>query len=437
MKVHLTTLGCPKNEVDSELMLGMLAQAGFPLVDRPEEADCLVVNTCAFIDRAREESVRTILELAQLKECGRATSLIVTGCLAQRYGGELLREMPEIDGVLGTSGLERIVDLVRQAAGRRDWATSAPPGYLYDAATPRVLSSPVPYAYVKIAEGCDMACTFCAIPTFRGRHRSRPLADVVAEVENLVRRGIQEVILVSQDTLAYGRDRAGNGDIGDLLLALSDTAVPWIRPMYLHPAHVNDRLIARWRRARVLPYLDMPVQHGDDGVLRAMRRAVTAARMKDIVAAFRDAIPELTVRTTVLVGFPGETEAGFENLLRFLEDVRFDRLGVFTYSPEDGTPSAGFADQVPSETAAERAAAVQELQDRLAWESNQSLLGTVQSVLVDGRSEDPAFDWEARTAGQAPEIDGVVYLHGRLTPGRLAAVRITAVEGYELVGEPA
>jgi ribosomal protein S12 methylthiotransferase len=437
MKVHLTTLGCPKNEVDSELMLGMLAQAGFPLVDRPEEADCLVVNTCAFIDRAREESVRTILELAQLKECGRATSLIVTGCLAQRYGGELLREMPEIDGVLGTSGLERIVDLVRQAAGRRDWATSAPPGYLYDAATPRVLSSPVPYAYVKIAEGCDMACTFCAIPTFRGRHRSRPLADVVAEVENLVRRGIQEVILVSQDTLAYGRDRAGNGDIGDLLLALSDTAVPWIRPMYLHPAHVNDRLIARWRRARVLPYLDMPVQHGDDGVLRAMRRAVTAARMKDIVAAFRDAIPELTVRTTVLVGFPGETEAAFENLLRFLEDVRFDRLGVFTYSPEDGTPSAGFADQVPSETAAERAAAVQELQDRLAWESNQSLLGTVQSVLVDGRSEDPAFDWEARTAGQAPEIDGVVYLHGRLTPGRLAAVRITAVEGYELVGEPA
>ncbi|HET9489212.1 MAG TPA: 30S ribosomal protein S12 methylthiotransferase RimO [Methylomirabilota bacterium] len=437
MKVHLTTLGCPKNEVDSELMLGMLAQAGFPLVDRPEEADCLVVNTCAFIDRAREESVRTILELARLKECGRATSLIVTGCLAQRYGGELLREMPEIDGVLGTSGLERIVDLVRQAAGRRDWATSAPPGYLYDAATPRVLSSPVPYAYVKIAEGCDMACTFCAIPSFRGRHRSRALTDVVAEVENLARRGVQEVILVSQDTLAYGRDRAGNGDIGDLLLALSDTAVPWIRPMYLHPAHVTDRLIARWRRARVLPYLDMPVQHGDDGVLRAMRRAVTAARMKDIVAAFRDAIPELTVRTTVLVGFPGETETAFENLLRFLEDVRFDRLGVFTYSPEDGTPSAGFADQVPSETAAERAAAVQELQDRLAWESNQSLLGTVQSVLVDGRSEDPAFDWEGRTAGQAPEIDGVVYLHGRLTPGRLAAVRITAVEGYELVGEPA
>lgn len=437
MKVHLTTLGCPKNQVDSELMLGLLARAGLSLVDRPEEADCVVVNTCAFIDRARQESVETILELAQLKGRGRATSLIVTGCLAQRYGAELMREMPEIDGVLGTSGLERIVDLVRQAAGRQDWATSAPPGYLYDAATPRLLSSPVPYAYVKIAEGCDMACTFCAIPSFRGRHRSRPLTDVVAEVENLARRGVQEAILVAQDTLAYGRDLAGNGDIADLLLALSDTSVPWIRPMYLHPAHVNDRLIPRWRRARVVPYLDMPVQHGDDGVLRAMRRAVTAARMKDIVAAFRDAIPGLTVRTTVLVGFPGETEAAFENLLRFLEDVRFDRLGVFTYSPEEGTPSAGFAGQVPEEIAAERATAVQELQDRLAWESHQSRLGTVQSVLVDGRSEDPAFDWEGRTAGQAPEIDGVVYLRGRLTPGRFAAVRITAVEGYELVGEPA
>jgi ribosomal protein S12 methylthiotransferase len=437
MKVHLTTLGCPKNQVDSELMLGMLAGAGFPLVDHAEEADCLIVNTCAFIDRAREESVQTILELARLKEGGRATSLIVTGCLAQRYGADLLRELPEVDGLLGTSGLERIVDLVRQAAGRQDWATSAPPGYLYDAATPRLLTSAVPYAYVKIAEGCDMGCTFCAIPTFRGRHRSRPLADIVAEVENLARRGVQEAILVSQDTLAYGKDRPGEGDIGDLLLALSDTTVPWIRPMYLHPAHVNDRLLAKWRRARVLPYLDMPVQHGDDGILRSMRRAVTAARMKDIVAAFRDAIPDLTVRTTVLVGFPGETEAAMDNLLGFLEDVRFDRLGVFTYSPEDGTPSPGFADQVPTETAAERAAAVQEFQDRLVWERSQGLVGAVQTVLVDGPSEDPAFDCEGRTAGQAPEIDGVVYVRGRLAAGHFAPVRITAVEGYELVGEPA
>jgi ribosomal protein S12 methylthiotransferase len=437
VNVHLTSLGCPKNQVDSELMLGMLAGAGVQIVDRAEEADCLVVNTCAFIDQAREESVQTILELARLKTAGRARSLIVTGCLAQRYGAELLREMPEIDGLLGTSGLERIVDLVRQAAGRQDWATAAPPGYLYDATTPRILSSPVPYAYVKIAEGCDMGCTFCAIPTFRGRHRSRPRADVVAEVEALAKRGVQEVILVSQDTLAYGKDRTGDGDIGDLLLALSDTAVPWIRPMYLHPAHVNDRLLAKWRRARVLPYLDMPVQHGDDAILKSMRRAVTATRMKDIVAAFRDAIPGITVRTTVLVGFPGESEAAFERLLGFLDDVRFDRLGVFTYSPEDGTPSTGFADQVPAETAAERAAAVQEMQDRLVWERSQSLIGTRETVLVDGRSEDPAFAWEGRTAGQAPEIDGVVYLRGHLSAGRFADVRITGVEGYELVGEPA
>src|SRR5437867_324730 len=437
MKVHLTTLGCPKNQVDSELMLGMLTEAGFPLAERPEDAECLVVNTCAFIDGARKESIDPTLELAKLKRRGSCRALIVTGCLTQRYGGDILKEMPEVDGILGTSNLSRIVDLVRQAAGRHDWATSAPPGYLYDATTPRLLTSRVPYAYVKIAEGCDMGCTFCAIPQFRGRHRSRPLADVVKEVEGLAARGVQEAILVSQDTLAYGRDLPGNGDIGDLLLALGETRMPWIRPMYLHPAHVNEALVERWARARVVPYLDIPVQHGDDGVLRAMRRAVTAKRMKSIVRAFREAIPGLTVRTTVLVGFPGESEAAFENLLEFLDEVRFDRLGVFTYSPEEGTPSPAYPDQVAPEVAAERAAIVQDLQDGIAWERNRKLVGTVTDVLVDGRSEDPAFVFEGRTAGQAPEIDGVVYLRGRFEPGRFARVSIVEVEGYELVGERA
>ena len=436
MKVHLTTLGCPKNQVDSELMLGMLAQAGHEIAEAPESAECLVVNTCAFIDRAREESVNTILELAQLKERGRVRSLIVTGCLTQRYGGEILKEMPEVDAILGTSELTRIVELVDQADRRRDWVTQAPPGYLYDAATPRLLAARTPYAYVKIAEGCDMGCAFCAIPQFRGRHRSRALADVVAEVAGLARRGIQEAILVSQDTLAYGRDLPGNGDIGDLLLALSDTAMPWIRPMYLHPAHVNDRLVAKWARARVVPYLDMPVQHGDDGVLRAMRRAITARRMKDVIARFRAAIPGLTLRTTVLVGFPGETEAAFESLLAFVEDVAFDRLGVFTYSAEDGTPALAMPGQVPADVMAERARLVQEAQDRIAWPRQKALYGTRQTVLVDGPSADPAFAFEGRTAGQAPEIDGVVYLRDRaLTPGRFAEVRIAEVEGYELVGE--
>ncbi|MBI2202714.1 MAG: 30S ribosomal protein S12 methylthiotransferase RimO [Candidatus Rokubacteria bacterium] len=435
MKVHLTTLGCPKNQVDSELMLGMLGEAGFPLAERAEDAECLIVNTCAFIDRAREESVQTILDLAQLKERGSARALIVTGCLTQRYGGDILQEMPEVDGILGTSDLHRIVDLVKQAAGRHDWATSAPPGYLYDATTPRLLTGRVPYAYVKIAEGCDMGCTFCAIPQFRGRHRSRPLADVVAEVDGLAKRGVQEAVLVSQDTLAYGKDLAGNGDIGDLLLALSDTRMPWIRPMYLHPAHVNDRLVDKWARARVVPYVDMPVQHADDGILRSMRRAVTARRMKDVVAQLRAAIPGVTMRTTVLVGFPGETDEAFARLLDFVDDVRFERLGVFTYSPEEGTPSVTFADAVPSEVAAERAALVQETQDRVAFERQDALVGTVHDVLVDGRSEDRAFAFEARTAGQAPEIDGVVYLRGRFTPGRFARVRITEAQGYELVGE--
>src|SRR6266852_4125135 len=438
MKVHFTTLGCPKNQVDSELMQGMLTQAGHELTDVAGSAECLIVNTCAFVDLAREESVNTILELARVKETGRARALIVTGCLTQRYGGEILTEIPEVNAILGTSELHRIVELVNQAEGRQDWVTSAPPGYLYDARTPRLLTGRVPYAYVKIAEGCDMGCTFCAIPQFRGAHRSRKLQDIVAEVEGLACRGIQEAILVSQDTLAYGREIPGNGDIGDLLLALSDTRMPWIRPMYLHPAHVNDRLVDKWRRARVVPYLDLPVQHGDDGILRAMRRAVTARRMKEVVAAFREAIPGLAVRTTVLVGFPGESEAAFQNLLEFLDEARFDRLGVFTYSPEEGTPSPGFPDQVPAEVAAERAALVQDLQDRIAWERNQTLVGAVTDVLVDGPSQDPAFAFEGRTAGQAPEIDGVVYLRGgRFEPGRFARVSIVEVEGYELVGERA
>jgi len=436
MRVHLTTLGCPKNQVDSELMLGMLAAAGFPLAERAEDAECVIVNTCAFIDRARQESVNAILELAQLKGRGRCRSLIVTGCLTQRYGAEILTELPEVDAILGTSELDRIVDLVGQAAGRHDWATSAPPGYLYDATTPRLLEARVPYAYVKIAEGCDMGCTFCAIPQFRGRHRSRPLGDIVAEVAGLARRGVQEAILVSQDTLAWGKDRHGEGDVGDLLLALGGTPMPWIRPMYLHPAHVNDRLIDKLARARIVPYLDMPVQHADDGILRAMRRAVTARRMREVIRAFRAAIPRLTLRTTVMVGFPGETEAAFQALLDFVEEMRFERLGVFTYSPEEGTPALALPDQVPREQAEERAAIVQTAQDRIAFDALQSLRGTVQEVLVDGPSQDPAFEWEGRLAGQAPEIDGVVYLRGGgLAPARFERVRITDVEGYELVGE--
>jgi ribosomal protein S12 methylthiotransferase len=293
---------------------------------------------------------------------------------------------------------------------------------------------------VKIAEGCDMGCTFCAIPIFRGKHRSRPLRDIVAEVDGLAKRGVQEAILVSQDTLAYGRDLAGNGDIGDLLLALGeDTRMPWIRPMYLHPAHVNDRLIDKLARARVVPYIDMPVQHGDDRVLRAMRRAVTARRMLDIVGQFRAAIPDVTLRTTVLVGFPGETPDAFDNLLGFLDEARFDRLGVFTYSPEAGTPSPDFPDQVDAETAAERAGVVQDAHDATAFERTATLRGAVVDVLVDGPSEDPAFAWEGRTAGQAPEIDGVVYLRdpAAFTPGRFARVRIVEVEGHELVGDRA
>jgi ribosomal protein S12 methylthiotransferase len=438
MNVHLVSLGCPKNQVDAELMLGALARAGITAVAEPGAADCLVVNTCAFIERARAESIDAILELAAWKAEGTGRRLIVTGCLPQRYGAELLEAMPEIDAILGTGDLGRIVEVVGRLDARREWVTGAPPGYLYRADAPRVRLERVPYAYVKIAEGCDMGCTFCAIPSMRGGHRSRPLADVVAEVRALGRAGVAEVVLVSQDTLAYGKDLPGpdRPDFGDLLQTLDDSPVPWIRYHYLHPAHLHERLIAKLARARALPYLDMPIQHADDGVLRAMRRGVTRRRMAEIVAALRAAMPGATLRTTVLVGFPGETEAAFENLLAFLEETAFDRVGAFTYSAEDGTLAAALPGAVPADVAAERARLVEETQDRLVWPRQQALLGTVHEVLVDGPSQAPAFAWEGRTAGQAPEIDGVVYLRDAgLRPGQRAPVRIVEVNGYDLVGE--
>ena len=437
MNVHVVNLGCPKNQVDGELMLGLLARDGVTPVDRPEAADCVVVNTCAFIDRAKRESIETILELGAWKAEASGRRLVVTGCLPQRYGAGLLAELPEVDAMVGTGELPRIVDVVRRLDVREAWVTGAPPGYVYRADSPRHRQRGVPYAYVKIAEGCNMGCTFCAIPLMRGRHRSRALADVVAEVEALARDGLQEVVLVSQDTLAWGKDLPGPGrpDFGDLLLALSETSIPWLRYLYLHPAHVTDGLVRKLGRARALPYLDMPIQHADDGVLRAMRRGVTHRRMAEIVDALREAIPGATLRTTVLVGFPGETEAAFETLLEFLEEARFDRVGSFVFSAEEGTPAAALPDPVPLDVAAERARVVQETQDRLIWERPTVTIGSVHEVLVDGPSEDPAFAWEGRTAAQAPEIDGVVYLRDRdLAPGRRVPVEIVEVDGYDLVG---
>ncbi len=437
MKVHLVSLGCPKNQVDAELMLGAVVRAGGQVVDTPAEADCLVVNTCAFIEAARAESIEAILELAAWKRRGGRRRLVVTGCLPQRYGRELLRELPEVDAILGTGEVGRIVDVLRQLDVGRDRVAPAPPGYLYDAGAPRVRLARVPYAYVKIAEGCDMGCAFCAIPLMRGRHRSRPVADIVAEVTRLAREGVVEVVLVSQDTLAYGKDLPGPGrpDFGDLLLALSETPVPWLRALYLHPTHVTERLVGKLARARMLPYLDLPIQHADDGILRAMRRGVSRRRLAEVVGMLRAALPGATLRTTVLVGFPGETEAAVETLLEFLEETRFDRVGVFTYSAEAGTPAAAMAGAVPPEVAAERARRVQETQDRLVWERQQALRGTVQEVLVDGPSADPAFPWEGRTAAQAPEIDGVVYLRDAgLRPGLRMPVRIDEVDGYDLIG---
>jgi len=436
VKIYLRTLGCPKNQVDSELLLGLLDRDGHALTERPEEADCLIVNTCAFIDRAKEESVEAILELSRLKTEGRARYLVVSGCLSQRYGAELQAELPEVDAFLGTGDLDRVVEVIRQIDGRRDWVAGAPPGYVYSAETPRILSTGAPYAYVKIAEGCDMDCRFCIIPFMRGPHRSRPLRDIVTEVEGLAQRGIQEVVLVSQDTLAYGRELKGNGDFADLLLALSETSVPWLRFLYVHPAHVNERFLGAFARARVLPYLDMPIQHAADDILKAMRRQVTAKRMAEIIREVRQRIPDVTVRTTVLVGYPGENDAHVAVLTEFMEEMRFDRLGVFAYSREEGTPAAERPDQIPDEVKAGRVQLVEATQERISWDAQRKLLGSAQTILVDGPAQDAAYPWEGRLPSQAPEIDGVVYLTtSTLVPGRFASVRIVEADGHDLIGE--
>ena len=434
--VHFRSLGCAKNLLDTEVMLGALATHGYAIAERLDDADVVVVNTCSFIDSAREESVQAILEVADLRESGRLRGLVVAGCMPQRYGAALAKELPEVDAFVGTGAFHEIADILDDAlAGRgRGVYVEAGRTHLYDDRAPRILTGAGHSAYVKIAEGCDRVCAFCAIPGIRGRFQSRQLASVVAEVAQLARLGVREVNLVAQDSTSYGKDLTpipgvGRPKLADLVRALDRVdAELWIRLLYLYPSAVSaDLLDAIAGARRVLPYVDIPLQHASSAVLAAMKRGTTGERQRRLVEDLRAGIPGLTLRTTFIVGFPGETDADFAELLEFVRWARFDRVGVFRYSDEEGTAGAALPHKVPRKVARERYRALTKLQASILAEKLAARVGEESLALVDATlGRDRA---QARLASQAPEIDGVTFVRGKaLRPGDLVRVRIAGVK---------
>ena len=438
--VALVTLGCPKNQVDSEVMLGQLAREGFDVIDDERTADAIIVNTCGFIDTAKEESINTIIELGGLKTRGRCKALIATGCLTQRYQGELLKELPELDAIVGVGDFPQIAEIVRGRLGGtasdagREWFTH--PTFLYDADTPRRRLGPRHWAYVKISEGCDKRCAFCAIPSFRGDLASRTIDSIVGEATGLAAEGVREVNLIAQDLPAFGMDRGRKGELIELVRALAAIDdLRWIRLMYLYPHKLPQGLVDLFvTEPKVVPYVEMPIQHIDDAILRRMNRGGTSAEIHRILDAFREKVPGVVIRTSFIVGFPGETEREFDRLRRFVEDQRFDRIAVFTYSMEEGTAAEKFGDPVDAGTKAERRQRLLDLQLEIAQQKGDELVGARRTVMIEGPAQDDQFALEARLATQAPEIDGVVYLaEGGAERGEFMEAEITEAMGYDLV----
>lgn len=446
--VGMISLGCAKNLVDSEVMLGLLAQAGFRITPRRDEADVLVVNTCGFIREAKEEAIEAILEAAREKESGRCRALVVAGCLAQRYREELKREIPEIDAVLGTGEVGRIADLVKQLLGRGanggtggagggtvNDEEEAPPGFLYGSGVPRIRSTPPYTAYLKIAEGCDNRCSYCVIPYLRGPYRSRPLEVVLEEAESLAAQGVKELILVAQDTTLYGMDLYGRPRLPELLARLAAVRdLRWIRVLYTYPARITGELAEVMAgEPKVCRYLDLPFQHGSDRILRAMNRRGSRDEAMRLVENLRARLPGLAIRTSFIVGFPGEEEGDFQQLLDFMEKARFDHAGVFLYSREEGTPAGYRSDQVPEKLKCSRYRRAMRVQRRISREINRSLVGSRMEVLVE---EIRGRGLVGRGPRHAPGVDGVVYLtNGRAVPGDFVSARLTGATDYDLRGE--
>ena len=441
IKAGFVSLGCVKNLVDTEVMLGLLQDGGVELIDDPAEADILVVNTCGFIDAAKEESLQTILQMAEFKKTGRCRGLIVAGCLGQRYQQELLDEMPEVDVILGTAAWGRIQEAVAAALeGRRalfiDSLTT-----LYDEKTPRISTMPSYSAYVKVAEGCSNCCTYCVIPSVRGAFRSRPIESVVEEVRHLAQKGVREINLVAQDTTSYGKDLYGQPNLVALLTELAVIeGVEWIRLLYCYPRYFTDELIAYMTsEPKICRYVDLPLQHIHDGVLQAMNRRDRQADIDLLLQKIRQAMPDVVLRTSFIVGFPGETEEQFAFLEQWLETARFDHVGVFTYSQEEGTAAGAMAEQVPDEVKQERYHRLMALQSKISEEINRSLEGRELQVIVTGLDEERSEVILARSYREAPDVDGQIYVETSgqdgLKVGDSLKVRIAQGFSYDLVAE--
>jgi ribosomal protein S12 methylthiotransferase len=433
LSVGFVSLGCPKNLVDSEVMIGQLQARGHQIVADAHSADVIVVNTCAFIDRAKQESVDAILELARHKETGQARRLVVTGCLAQRYDAELRREIPEIDATLGTGQVADIVTAVEGAATTTD---PAEPTWVYDHTSPRTLSTPPYLAYLKISEGCDYTCSFCIIPTLRGKHRSRAVEDIVAEARALASRGVKELVLVAQDSTRYGLDLGMRDGLAYLLRRLGKLdGVRWIRIMYAYPATMSDTILdAIAAEDKVVKYIDIPLQHKSESVLKRMKRPTGKGNLLGLVERMRERVPGLSLRTSFIVGFPGERQEDFDELLGFVKDAEFDHVGVFTYSDEEGTTSFELGDRVAPGVKAARRKRLMAAQGRLVAARNRSRVGESLEVLVEGVHPDTDLLLVGRTAGQAPEVDGSVILNdGSADPGSFVRAVVTEAQGYDLI----
>ncbi|MBA3548309.1 MAG: 30S ribosomal protein S12 methylthiotransferase RimO [Nannocystis sp.] len=435
-KVYFVSLGCPKNQVDTEIMLGVVRDQGHELVGSAEEADTLVVNTCGFIEEAKQESIETILELAQAKTAGVRKRLVVAGCLSQRYPEELAREMPEVDNFLGSADMLGLAQVLQGGAERMGVSPLSRRAYLYDHTTPRQVSGRIHSAYLKIAEGCDRPCAFCIIPKLRGPQRSRTIASIVAEAETLVAAGARELCLVAQDLTTYGTDLDERPSFEKLLDGLCQVRdLKWIRLHYAFPTTVSDGLIAQIAsEPKIATYIDVPLQHVDTDVLKRMRRGYTEKVVRNLVDRLRAQSNYIYLRTTMLVGHPGETEEGFQRLYDFIEEGQVDHLGVFPWSREDGTPSALLPGRVDPELAEERRLALMELQEEIRQAKHEALIGEVLEVMVEGVSDESEFLLEGRHEGQAPGIDGKVILtDGAAEPGQFVRARVTQVEAVDLV----
>jgi ribosomal protein S12 methylthiotransferase len=434
--IHFVSLGCPKNRVDSEVMLGVAERAGYRHVSAPEDASVIVVNTCGFIDAAKEESINTILELSRQKQEGRCEKLVVAGCLSQRHPEELARELPEVDHLLGSSDMLKLEKVLAGKAERV--LVGDPASWLVDATDPRRVSTRGRSAFVKLAEGCNRTCSFCVIPQLRGKQRSRGADDIVAEVERLADAGVVELNLVSQDTVAWGRDARGAPSLAELVERIADVrGVHWVRLFYLYPERLDDELITLIaEHPRVVPYVDMPLQHAADGMLRRMRRGHGGKRLYDLVERLRKRIEELTFRTAFIVGHPGETEAEFEELLTFVRFAEFERVGVFRFSDEESARSFTLEGKVTRRVAEARAKRLMSIQRRISRKKNKALIGRELEVLVEGASEESELVMAGRHPGQAPEIDGTVFLSGGpVQPGDLCRAKVTSATDYDLVAE--